>query len=430
MLVGALLPGEDHGGEDPLDELARLASTAGARVVGRLSQKLPQIDPRTYIGQGKAEELAELCRALDADAVLCDHDLSPAQVRNLERITEAKVLDRSELILDIFATRAKTRQAKVQVEMAQLEYTLPRLTRMWSHLDRLGAGIGTRGPGERQLETDRRVLGRRMSNLRRELDSIAGRKRREVAARRHEFKACLVGYTNAGKSTLLNALTGTQDAFVEDRLFATLDTKTRVWELDDGHKALLSDTVGFIRRLPHHLVASFHATLEEATEADLLVHVIDASHRDCVHQAEAVRQVLAELGCGEKPTLNVFNKSDVAQPTVEAELLAAALPNHLRISALRGQGLDLLRESVLALVVQREARITVHAHCGSGRLLACVHELANVLASSREGDTMVVEARVEPRHLRALRAAAGPLDAIDIHAAPGPPRALRSRMSG
>ncbi len=415
ILVGAVLPGEDHGGEDPLDELQRLAETAGALVVGRLSQRLPHIDPRTYIGQGKAEELADLRAALDADAVLCDHDLSPAQVRNLERVTEAKVLDRSELILDIFATRAKSRQAKVQVEMAQLEYTLPRLTRMWTHLDRTGAGIGTRGPGERQLETDRRVITRRMAHMRRELEDIAGRKRREVAARRDEFKACLVGYTNAGKSTLLNALTGTSDAFVEDRLFATLDTKTRIWTLDGDHQALLSDTVGFIRRLPHHLVASFHATLEEATEADLLIHVIDISHRDCFHQAEVVRQVLAEIGCADKPVLNAFNKSDVALPTVEADLLAVAAPSHVRISALRGDGLDELRGRVLDLVQRREARVTVRAHCGNGRLLALLHELANVLGSTSEDETVTLEARVEPRHLPALRAAAGQRDAIIVH---------------
>ncbi|HUT36971.1 MAG TPA: GTPase HflX [Planctomycetota bacterium] len=420
ILVGTLLPGEDHGGEGPLDELQRLAETAGALVVGRLTQKLPQIDPRTYIGQGKAQELAELCTALDADAVLCDHDLSPAQLRNLERITEAKVLDHSELILDIFATRAKTRQAKVQVELAQLEYTLPRLTRMWSHLDRTGAGIGTRGPGERQLETDRRVITRRMSHMRRELGDIASRKLREVSARREEFKVCLVGYTNAGKSTLLNALTHSHDAFVEDRLFATLDTKTRVWPLDSSHRALLSDTVGFIRRLPHHLIASFHATLEEATEADLLIHVIDVSHRDCFHQAEVVRQVLAELGCAEQPVLNVLNKTDVARPTVEADLLAAALPEHIRISALVGTGLDQVREHVLALVTRREARVTIHAHCGSGRLLACVHEHASILASACEDERMVFQARVEPRHLPTLRAAAGPNDSIVVH----PPSSL------
>ena len=416
--MGALLPGDDHGGEAPLDELQRLAETAGARIVGQLTQKLPHIDPRSYIGQGKAEELAEMCTALDADAVLCDHDLAPAQLRNLERITEAKVLDRSELILDIFATRAKSRQAKVQVELAQLEYTLPRLTRMWSHLDRTGAGIGTRGPGERQLETDRRVLTRRMSHMKRELADIEGRKLREVATRRDEFKACIVGYTNAGKSTLLNALTQSSDAFVEDRLFATLDTKTRVWPLDGSHKALLSDTVGFIRRLPHHLIASFHATLEEATEADLLLHVIDVSHRDCFHQAEVVRQVLAEIGCREQPVLNVLNKTDLALPTVEADLLAASLPDPVRISALLGDGLDALRERVLALALQRETRVTIHAHCGSGRLLACVHQHANILDSTRDDEQMVFQARIEPRHLPTLRAAAGPNDSIIVHHVP------------
>ena len=422
-LLGALLPGEDHGGEDPLDELARLAETAGALVVGRLTQKLQHIVPRTYVGQGKAEELRDLCAALDADAVLCDHDLSPGQLRNLERITEAKILDRSELILDIFASRAKSRQAKVQVELAQLEYTLPRLTRMWTHLDRTGAGIGTRGPGERQLETDRRVITGRMSHMRRELADIADRKLREVAARRDEFKVCLVGYTNAGKSTLLNALTNSSDAFVEDRLFATLDTKTRVWTLDGGHRVLLSDTVGFIRRLPHHLIASFHATLEEVNEADLLLHVIDVSHQDCLHQAETVRQVLGEIGSGEQPVLNVFNKNDIARPTVEADLLAAALPDHVRASALLGDGLDQVRERVLAMVTRRETRVTIRAHCANGRLLACMHERANILATASEGETMVFEARVEPRHLPALRAAAGPGDTIVVHppASPGPP---------
>ena len=426
ILVGVLLPGEDHGGEEPLDELGRLAQTAGAQVVGRLSQKLPKLDPRTYVGAGKAEELHDLCVALDAHAVLCDHDLSPGQLRNIERITEAKVLDRSELILDIFATRAKTRQAKVQVELAQMEYTLPRLTRMWSHLDRTGGGIGTRGPGERQLETDRRVLTRRMAHMRRELADIEGRKLREVAARRKEFKVCLVGYTNAGKSTLLNALTGTSDAFVEDRLFATLDTKTRGWALDESHKALLSDTVGFIRRLPHHLVASFHATLQEATEADLLLHVIDISHRDCCHQAEVVRQVLAEIGCAERPVLNVFNKDDVSQPTVEADLLAAALSDHVRTSALRGDGLDALRERVLALAVRREARVTVRAHCGNGRLLAWMHEFANILTATRTDETVVFEARLEPRHFPALRAAVGPADSITVHDAPRGDAAARA----
>jgi len=417
VLVGVVLPNEDHGGEGPLDELERLAETAGALVVARVTQQHRRIDPRTYVGQGKTEEIRDLCAALDADAVLCDHDLTPAQIRNLERVTEAKVLDRSELILDIFATRAKTRQAKVQVELAQLEYTLPRLTRMWSHLDRHGGGIGTRGPGERQIESDRRVIGRKMRDMRRELAAIAARKQREVAARRDEFKVCIVGYTNAGKSTLLNALTGA-DAFVEDRLFATLDTRTRVWPLDDSHRVLLSDTVGFIRRLPHHLVASFHATLEEANEADLLLHVIDISHPDCLHQAEIARQVLQEIGCGEQPVLHVFNKSDVAHPSAEADLLAATVGECVRVSALRGDGLDGLAARVLAVVSRREARVTVRAHCTSGRLVALMHESAKVLSTANDDESVVFEARIEPRYLPALQSAIGPNDAIVVHQMP------------
>ncbi len=422
VLVGALLPGEDHGGEGPLDELERLAETAGARVVGRLTQKLRQINVATYIGPGKAEELRDLCKALDADAVICDHDLSPAQIRNLERITETKVLDRSELILDIFATRAKTRQAKVQVELAQLEYTLPRLTRMWSHLDRHGGGIGTRGPGERQIETDRRLIAQRMRDIRRELQAIARRKHREVVARRGEFRVCLVGYTNAGKSTLMNALTGA-DAFVEDRLFATLDTRTRVWRLDGKRRVLLSDTVGFIRRLPHHLVASFHATLEVAKEADLLLHVVDISHPDCLHQYEAAREVLTEIGCDQMPTLCVLNKIDKARPTTEAEMLTAVLPDYVRISALRGDGLDELKRRVLEMVAKRERVVTLRVHYGNGRLLASVHKLARVLSRRREEDHVVIEARLEPRHLATLRSAAGPGDEIVVHHPEVAPRA-------
>jgi GTP-binding protein HflX len=424
ILVGAILPGDDHGGEEPLAELQRLAETAGACVVGHLSQKLHGINRSTYFGEGKAEELHGLCSALDADAVLCDHDLSPAQIRNIERITETKVVDRSELILDIFATHAKSRQAKVQVELAQLEYTLPRLTRMWSHLDRHGGGIGTRGPGERQLESDRRVVERRMRDIRRELAAIARRRRAEVAARREEFNVCLVGYTNAGKSTLLNALTGAE-ALVEDRLFATLDTKTRIWGLDESRRVLLSDTVGFIRRLPHHLVASFHATLEETKEADLLLHVIDISHPDCFHQAETVRQVLAELGCGEQPILHLFNKSDVARPSPEADLLASALGETLRISALRGDGLDTLARRVLETVARRETRVTIRVHCANGRLVACAHELGTVLATERDGEHLVIEARIEPRHLPALRSAAGPDDSVLVHERPSPGEAYK-----
>ena len=420
FLVGVLLPNDDHGGEEPLDELERLAETAGALVVERMTQKRARVDPRTYVGPGKAEELRDLCVAHEIDAVVCDHDLSPAQIRNLEQITETKVLDRGELILDIFATRAKSRQAKVQVELAQLEYTFPRLTRMWSHLDRHGGGIGTRGPGERQLESDRRAHNRRIRDLRRELDRIAARKLREVAARDEEFAVSLVGYTNAGKSTLLHALTGAE-TFIEDRLFATLDTKTRVWQLDGHHQALLSDTVGFIRRLPHHLVASFHATLEEAIHADLLLHVVDVAHPDCCHQAETVRQALDEIGCGGKPVLHVFNKIDIARPSGEADLLASTCDGQpVRVSALRGDGLDELARRVAELVSRRETRVTVSAHCRNGRLLARLHKTARILATSQQDDRVIVEARVEPRNLAALRAMAGDDDSIVVHSGKTP----------
>jgi GTP-binding protein HflX len=424
ILVGVVLPGDDYGGEEPLSELERLATTAGAKVVDCILQKRGSIDPRTYIGPGKAEELHELVEEHDASAVLCDHDLSPAQIRNLEEAVGTKVVDRSELILDIFATRAKTRQAKVQVELAQMEYTFPRLTNMWTHLDRHGGGIGTRGPGERQLESDRRAHLRRIADLKRELDHIAERKHREVAARQGQFSVSMVGYTNAGKTTLLRALTGAK-AFVEDRLFATLDTKTRVWELDSSHRVLLSDTVGFIRRLPHHLVASFHATLEEATEADLLLHVIDISHPDCFHQAETAGRVLGEIGCGETPVLPVFNKIDAAEETPEAELLRASLGGSacgppVRLSALRGEGLDALRDRVMEFVSRRESRVTVSADCRNGKLLARVHEAGRVLHTEQADERMVIEARIEPSRLGALHAVAGPGDIITVHDPPSP----------
>lgn len=429
VLVGVVLPGDDHGGEEPLSELERLAQTAGARVADCILQKRRSINPNSYIGPGKAKELRDLCKHHEANAVLCDHDLSPAQIRSLEEITETKVVDRSELILDIFATRAKTRQAKVQVELAQMEYTFPRLTRMWSHLDRHGGGIGTRGPGERQLESDRRAHLRRIRDLKRELDHIATRTHREIAARRDQFTVCLVGYTNAGKSTLLRALTGAR-TFIGDRLFATLDTKTRVWRLGGKHKVLLSDTVGFIHRLPHHLVASFHATLEAATQADLLCHVVDISHPDCFHQAETVRQVLDEIGCRHQPLLHVFNKIDAARSSSEAELLAATCDEPpgrapscgppVRISALRGDGLDALRERVLDVVGRGESRVTVSAHCRNGRLFARLHQLASVIATTQQDERLIIEARIQPSRLAALRALAGPDDSIIVHDPPPP----------
>jgi len=319
ILVAALLHGKNPG--DDLVELTALAKSAGAVVVDRLQQKIHKINPSTYIGKGKAKQLAGRVKQFDADVIIFDNNLSPGQIRELEEVVEVKVLDRSELILDIFATRAKTRQAKLQVELAQLEYTYPRLTRMWSHLDSVAGaggataagavgGVGTRGTGEQQLEIDRRLVSKRITELKRELENIDKRRIREIDGRKGLFKICLVGYTNAGKSSLLNILTDA-DVFVEDRLFATLDTRTRRWMPAKGVEVLLSDTVGFVKNLPHQLVASFKATLEEAVNADLLIHVVDVSNADALKQIESVKHVLAEIGCSKKPILQVLNKVDV-----------------------------------------------------------------------------------------------------------------------
>ena len=297
VLVSVALPSRPFLGDDPLEELRGLAQTAGANVVGELTQKRDRPIPGTYIGKGKLTELQETCTAQDADVVIFDNDLSPSQVRSLEKTLNIKVIDRSELILDIFASRARTAESRLQVELAQLEYALPRLRKMWTHLTNYaGGGIGMRGPGETQLEEDRRLVAVRIRDLKNRLVVVQARKERAVASRREELTISLVGYTNAGKSTLMNALTGA-GVLAEDKLFSTLDTRTRQWRLADWGKTLLSDTVGFIRDLPHHLVASFKATLEEARQARLLLHVVDASNPQAEEQIKAVNGVLKELGC-------------------------------------------------------------------------------------------------------------------------------------
>ena len=329
ILVAAILRGRDKG--DNLAELTSLVESAGAIAVDGFQQKLQKIHPGRYIGKGKAQELAERVKRFEADVVIFDNDLSPGQIRELEKIIAIKVLDRSELILDIFATRAKTKQAKLQVELAQLEYTYPRLTRMWTHLDSvagaaggttIGAvgGIGTRGPGEQQLEIDRRLVNKRITDLKRELVHIDKRRIREINGRRRLFKVCIVGYTNAGKSTLLNRLTDASVS-VEDRLFATLDTRTKKWPLAGGTEALLSDTVGFIRNLPHQLIASFKATLEEAVNADLLLHIADVSNPNALQQIESVNKVLLEIGCKDRPVLLALNKIDIIKKAGLLEML-------------------------------------------------------------------------------------------------------------
>ena len=308
VLARLLLP-NDFVSDDPFDELKGLADTAGIEVCGTIFQKREHPDHSTYLGKGKVEELVNFVEHVGADVVLFDNDLTPAQTRNLEKSLGTKVIDRSELILDIFATNARTHEARLAVELAQLEYSLPRLKRMWTHLSRQTMGVGMRGPGEKQLEVDRRLAEKRIHDLKMDLSKVEKRKAREVASRDGTFCVSIVGYTNAGKSTLMNTLTG---AGVEaaDKLFATLDTRTRRWMLPGWGPILLSDTVGFIRDLPHHLIASFRATLEEARQADLLMHVADASNPSVFQQISSVYKVLKELDIQEKDTLLVLNKCD------------------------------------------------------------------------------------------------------------------------
>jgi len=336
-----------------LEELGRLADTAGATVAATLVQRRGTVHPAHFIGKGKVAELKELVAERGADVAIFNHDLSPPQIRNLEKELGVKVVDRSELILDIFARRARTRESRLQVELAQLEYSLPRLTGMWRHLERQAGGIGTRGPGETQLETDRRLVRERIARLKDALRAVERERETQRQRRRREFRAAIVGYTNAGKSTLFNALTRSQ-AFVEDRLFATLDATTRQMVSPERRVALLTDTVGFIRRLPHHLVASFHSTLVEAIEADVLLHVVDAADPDRRRQMDAVDGVLEDILETPRPTLLVFNKCDLLPPEAIAGL-RVEYPGAHTVSARAGEGLGALREELWSRAGERGA---------------------------------------------------------------------------
>jgi GTP-binding protein HflX len=378
---------------DPLGELRGLAATAGGTVVAELFQNRDRPDQTTYLGKGKVKELAQLVQRHDADAVIFDNDLSPAQTRNLEQELGVKVLDRSELILDIFAARARTYEARLAVELAQLEYSLPRLKRMWTHLSRLKMGIGMRGPGEKQLEVDRRLVEKRIHDLKEELAVIHRRRERQVAARSGRMTVSLVGYTNAGKSTLLNALTGAAE-LAADKLFATLDTRTRRWRLPGWGPVLLSDTVGFIRDLPHRLIASFKATLEETRQADLLLHVADASSPLVDAQIAAVRGVLEEIGVEETDTLLVLNKIDALADTIARDRLLGRYPHAVAISARSGQGLETLAHTVSECLGRGFRDIDVLTSPGNGRLLAWLGSHGEVLSRHFTDDRVVVHCRI------------------------------------
>lgn len=412
LLVGAPRKGSAarHQVDEHLEELARLTDTAGAEVVGTLTQQLDRPHPATYLGKGKIDELRALVEARHATLVIFDDELSPAQGRTIEEMIGKRVMDRAELILDIFATRARTREAKMQVELAQLNYMLPRLTRMWTHLEKFRGGIGMRGPGETQLETDRRLIGHRIRVLKERLAEVQRTREVQRHGRRGEFRAALVGYTNAGKSSILRAMSGSEDVFVEDRLFATLDPLSREVELDEGPRVVLTDTVGFIRKLPHHLVASFRATLEELHEANVLLHVIDASHPSWEEQREVVDDVIAELGAREKPMLYVFNKVD-AVPSDAVDGLSVRVrnlfPQSVIVSAVAPGGLEPLRRWLREAVRRHKPVVELRLGHGDGKLLAELHRTGEVVSQRHSDEGLYVQVRLDEVGLgRALRAGA------------------------
>ncbi len=401
--------GEDPGwsAEDSLNELAALATTAGAEVVGAEWQNRRHVDPNWYVGKGKAEALLQARSETGFDILVADDELSPAQQKSLESLLNVKVIDRSRLILDIFALHAQTHEGRLQVELAQLEYQLPRLTRLWTHLSRTGGGIGTRGPGESQLETDRRLIRERIKRMKERVEDV--RRQRQTAARGRDRRlyptVAIAGYTNAGKSTLLNALVGSEVAKAEDKLFATLDPTSRQVKLGDGQTAIVTDTVGFIHKLPHQLVDAFRATLEEVTRADVLVEVVDAADAHAPEHRATVQQVLDELGAGDKPRLTAFNKADLLYPATDGSLPAPAVSGTVLVSATTGFGLDTLRAEIAALLASLWEDVDVAVPYAAGELLARVRERGTVELEYGERDVRVF-GRMAPSLAGELRSVA------------------------
>ncbi len=396
-LAAVVTPEQKKRYDDVLEELRGLAETAGVEIVGELVQSRDKPHPATHLGSGKVEELKLLAQATDAELILFDNNLTPAQGRNLEKETDTIIVDRSELILDIFASRARTYEARLQVELAQLLYFRPRLKRLWTHLERIEGGVGAgRGPGEKQLETDRRLLDKRVAELKRKLKEVEKRRERTVASRSAEMTVSLVGYTNAGKSTLMRRLTDS-DVYVADKLFATLDTRTRRWSIPKWGDVLLSDTVGFVRNLPHHLVASFKSTLEEARHTDVLLHVVDASHPEAEHQIETVNDVLDDIGVNRDNMLLVLNKVDAVESRAQFDVLRLNHEDTIPVSAATGEGRKQLEKAVASRLGRGYVEAEIETSAGNGRLLAFLAEHAEVLSREYTNSRVKMSVRMPER---------------------------------
>ena len=415
ILVGVKLKDELRSEvESSLEELRRLAETAGMEVFAETIQPKETPDPAYFIGRGKIEELEAVIGELKVEAIIFDNDLTPAQTRNLEKGLDIIAIDRTSLILQIFAQRAQTKAAKLQVDLAQLQYALPRLTRMWTHLSRLGTGAGgtagvsagraggiVRGPGETQLQIDRRLIRSQISRLKKALKGIEKHRRVQRSNRQEMINVSIVGYTNAGKSTLFNALTS-ENRLAEDKLFATLDPTTRLVDLLDNQRVLLSDTVGFLKKLPHHLVAAFKATLEEVAEAVLLLHVVDVSHPQAESQIDAVDEVLKELGAFELPTIMLLNKVDLLEDEGQIQLFRSKYPDSLAISAQNGTGLEELKDLLAERFSTYNIDVSLTLSYQDGKALDYLYKHGEVLDTDYQGDSIQVKARIPHRYLKAL----------------------------
>ena len=395
LIIGVIQPGvNDAVINEQLDELELLAQTAGAKVLGRITQKISKINPATFIGKGKAEQIIKKAQALDVSLILFDDELSPAQIKNYHNLSDKiKVLDRSGLILDIFQRHAKTNEAKTQVDLAFLQYLLPRLTRQWTHLERQMGGIGTRaGMGETQIEIDRRLIRSRITKLKKDLGKIEQERQTQSNRRKSEFRVSLVGYTNAGKSTLFNALTG-ENVFIKDQLFATLDTTIRQLDLDSSHQILISDTVGFIRKLPHNLVASFKSTLKEVLEADLILVVLDISSSQLFEHIKTIDDVLVELGTEKIPRLNVLNKVDLISDPNMIERRKRELPQSVIISASEKIRLNELKSKIFDKMEENFQTIDIEFPYDNGKFIALAQDGVEVLKREYEEDSVKLKIR-------------------------------------